>query len=242
MHAQRLAVALTLVAALGCTSNPPGDAPDGEPFVVATVAPIVDLVAHVMGGPGAVEGLVPPGVDSHTHEPRPGDARTLSRADVFVANGLFLEEPALRLAAANLRDDAAVVELAELTIAPDDWVFDWSFPEAQGHPNPHLWMSVGYAMRYVEHIAAALARADPDGEEQYRANAEAYLAELRALDAAIAEAVGTIPEANRRAMSMSRATTSTWSTMAAAPRRTNRTQQRHPYRGPWAAGPRFDAS
>ena len=44
----------------------------------------------------------------------------------------------------------------------------------------------------------ALSRADPEGRSVYEVNAERYLAQLRALDKAIAAAVATVPEGNRR--------------------------------------------
>ena len=35
--------------------------------------------------------------------------------------------------------------LGDNTITPDEWLFDFSFPESEGDPNPHLWMNVPYA-------------------------------------------------------------------------------------------------
>lgn len=179
--------------------EPSDAAPEGDgPRVVSTVAPITDLVRQVLGEHGELSGLVPDGVDSHTFEPAPGDARVLSEADVFIANGLFLEEPSLQLAEANLPEGAPIVTLADQAIDEEDWAFDFSFPEEEGLPNPHLWLSVGHAMDYVEQIRDALVDVDPANAEAYRANAEAYLAELEALDASIDEAIATIPEENRK--------------------------------------------
>lgn len=172
-------------------------AADG-PRVVSTVAPVTDLVREVLGDRGAVRGLVPDGVDSHTFEPSPGDARVLGDADIFIANGLFLEESSLELARANLPDDAPIITLADQAISEEEWAFDFSFPADEGVPNPHLWLSVGHAMDYVEQIRDALVDLDPAGREAYTANAAAYLDELGELDEAIAEAIASIPADDRK--------------------------------------------
>jgi ABC-type Zn uptake system ZnuABC Zn-binding protein ZnuA len=168
------------------------------PAVVSTVAPITDLVRQVLGDRGTLVGLVPDGVDSHTFEPSPGDAQVLATADIFIANGLFLEEPSLDLARANLPQGSPNVTLADEVIDEGDWAFDFSFPEEEGIPNPHLWLSVGYAMDYVRVIADALGDIDPDGAQVYADNAESFLAQLRELDDAITAAVATIPAENRK--------------------------------------------
>ncbi len=195
-----LVVVIAMVTA-GCGSGDDEGGASGSsdgPRVVSTVAPITDLVRQVMGDRGELSGLVPDGVNSHTYEPAPEDARTLSDADLFIANGLFLEEPSLDMADANMGEGSKIVTLADQTIDRDDWAFDFSFPEDEGVPNPHLWLNVGYAMDYVEQIRDALADIDPDGADDYRTNAEAYLEELSELDDAIREAIATIPSESRK--------------------------------------------
>lgn len=64
--------------------------------------------------------------------------------------------------------------------------------------DPHFWLDVENAEHYVEAIRDALVEADPDGAEEYEANAEEYLAILEELDGYIAEQAETIPEENRK--------------------------------------------
>jgi zinc/manganese transport system substrate-binding protein len=63
--------------------------------------------------------------------------------------------------------------------------------------DPHAWQSVTNVALYVVNIERGLATADPEGAETYRANAQAYLAELDALDAEVRAAVAALPEERR---------------------------------------------
>jgi ABC-type Zn uptake system ZnuABC Zn-binding protein ZnuA len=64
--------------------------------------------------------------------------------------------------------------------------------------DPHVWHDVANAIVMTENIREALAAADPANVELYEANAEAAIAELEALDAAIREQVATLPEERRK--------------------------------------------
>jgi ABC-type Zn uptake system ZnuABC Zn-binding protein ZnuA len=173
----------------------------GEPDmldVATTVAPISSIARNIGGDRIRLRGIVPDATNSHTFEPSPSDARHLANADLIVVNGLHLEEPTLDLAEASKRPDTPIVLLGDNTITEEDWLFDFSFPESEGDPNPHLWMNVAYALRYAELMRDAFSEADPANAETYAANFEAYQAALDDLDARIREAVPTVPDANRK--------------------------------------------
>ena len=200
----------------------PDDADEAEGpglSVVSTVAPLVDIVAQVMGGRGEVVGLIPDGMDSHTYEPRPGDVAPLTEADAFIGNGLALNEAAVQLAEANLPEGAPLVLLGdealdESELSDEHWhdhddghSHDHDHDDGHSHDhddghdggaNPHVWTSVPLMMAYLDHIAEVLAKVDPDGAEAYAAAAAEYSQELDELDAAIREAVGSLPPEERR--------------------------------------------
>ncbi|NMF82327.1 zinc ABC transporter substrate-binding protein [Nodosilinea sp. P-1105] len=56
-----------------------------------------------------------------------------------------------------------------------------------GEYNPHIWLDPKRAIQQVENIRDGMISVDPEGEEIYTANAAAFIAELEALDAEIAE-------------------------------------------------------
>jgi ABC-type Zn uptake system ZnuABC Zn-binding protein ZnuA len=184
------------IVATGCSSGP-GGASSGKFQVVASVAPITDIVKNVAGDAADVQGLIPEGVDSHTFEPTSDTARLIADADLIFLNGLDLEDPTLTLAESDKKDSAEVFLLGDHALQPSGYLYDFSFPKSAGHPNPHLWMDVAYAIRYTELVRDELSRADPGNASTYRANADAYLGTLRTLNGAVQKAIDTIPPQDR---------------------------------------------
>lgn len=176
----------------------PGDLGDDGLVIVTTVAPITSLAENIAGSNARVIGIVPEGTNSHTFEPAPSVAQTLSEADIIFVNGLNLEQPTIELAEANKQGNTEIVSLGELTISEDEWKFDFSFPEEDGDPNPHLWPNVPYAMRYAEIMHGKIAALDPANAPAYDANYEELRARLEELDGAIRTAAQTVPEENRK--------------------------------------------
>ena len=68
-----------------------------------------------------------------------------------------------------------------------------------GEGDPHFWQNPRMVVHYVNRITNGLVEADPDNAATYLDNAAAYIEELEALDAYIADAVASIP-AERRVM------------------------------------------
>lgn len=193
-----VATALTMGACAGAT---PTAAPDTI-RVVATTTVLADLVANVGGDRVTVSSVVPKGGEVHTFDPSPQDVVGLTEADLIVSNGLGLDEWLTDLAA-DAGADAPIVELGE-DLGIDYLAGDEHGDEADtdhGAVNPHLWLDVANARLYVAKLADALAAADPDGTADYRANAQAYDAELADLDAWIDDEIGTIAPADRALVS-----------------------------------------
>ena len=194
---------LAVVACAGPGEPTPEPTADSSPAaaplnVVATVSPITSIVENIGGTRISLQGVVPEGVNSHTFEPAPSVAALLADADLIFLNGLFLEEPTLEMAQANLKAGAAVVSLGEQTVTRDQLRFDFSFPEAAGHPNPHLWPDPMLSLRYAAIVRDRLSQRDPNNADYYAANYDAFEARIATLDAAIKTAVATVPPENRK--------------------------------------------
>jgi len=166
--------------------------------VATTVAPISSLARNIGGDRIRLHGLIPDATNSHTFEPSPSDARILSAADLIIVNGLHLEQPTLDLAEASKSPQAVIRYLGDNTITQGDWLFDVSFPESAGDPNPHLWMNVQYALHYAQLMRDWFSAADPANAAYYDSNFGRLQANLSDLDSRIRAAVATVPEANRK--------------------------------------------
>lgn len=188
-----------LIGAVGCAgSSASNTATSNHLKVATTVSPITNIIYNIGGSRIDLTGIIPEGTDSHTFEPAPSDAKILSQADVIFVNGLHLEDPTLHLAQANMKSGAEIVQLGSLTITPDQYIYDFSFPKANGNPNPHLWMNPMNARRYAEIVRDTLVRRDSANAAYYRQNFEAFAARIDALDQAIQAAITSIPPANRK--------------------------------------------
>jgi ABC-type Zn uptake system ZnuABC Zn-binding protein ZnuA len=191
------AVVLSLLGA-ACSSGGPAASSDCAVRAATTVSPVTNIVMNVGGNDVCVTGIVPEGTNSHTFEPAPSDAAVMAEADIVFINGLHLEEPTLELAQANVADGVKIVSLGEATITPDEYIYDFSFPQEGGDPNPHLWTNPLYAQRYAEIVRDELSALDPAHAKDYRANFDAFSARIDELDALVRQVTESVPPENRK--------------------------------------------
>jgi zinc/manganese transport system substrate-binding protein/manganese/iron transport system substrate-binding protein len=170
------------VAALTAGFGGGGDR-GGRTTVVATTTEVADLARNVAGDRAEVRAVLTPNSDPHDYEPRPGDIRALSRADLVVRSGGDVDEW-LDGAIASSGTQAPVLDLLD-RVGP------------QGE-DPHWWQDPRRAERAVGDIELALSTADPDGAAGYRRRADAYRAQIRELDAWVARCIGGIAPEQRK--------------------------------------------
>ena len=158
--------------------------------VVASFSILGDFVRTVGGDRVDVTTLVGPDSDVHVYTPAPSDAKRIADAKLVIVNGLGLEGWLPRLV--QSAGSKAQVVTVSAGIAP---------LKLGSAADPHAWQSVPNARIYVSDIANALAAADPDDAEFFRARAKAYLDTLEALDREVREAVAKIPPERRKVIS-----------------------------------------
>ena len=183
-----IAIAALLAA---CTPPEPAEA-SGKLEVVTTVGMIKDVAENVGGRHVRVTGLMGPGVDPHLYKASEGDVRRLYRADVIFYGGLHLEARMAEVLE-EMGERTRVVAVGEAI--PKDSLR--SPPEFQGAYDPHVWFDVRLWMFTVPSVAETLAQADPAHAAEYRASAERYLGELRALDAYVRAQAARVPAERR---------------------------------------------
>lgn len=169
--------------------------------VVASFSILGDFAKEVGGDRVAVTTLVGANGDAHVYSPTPADAKAMAAARLIVVNGLKFEGWMARLIKSS--GTKATVATATTGITPlesDDDHDHGKKGHAHGSVDPHAWQSVANAKVYVANIRDALAKADPDGQASYAANATRYLAQLDAVEGEIKAAVARIPVDRRKAI------------------------------------------
>jgi ABC-type Zn uptake system ZnuABC Zn-binding protein ZnuA len=165
--------------------------------VLATTTIVADVVSRVGGDLIDLSVLLPVGTDPHSFDPTPQDISKVSEADLVFVNGAGLEEFLDNLIESAGVQDSVVqvsdgIEFLALESEGDEHDND------QSGVNPHTWTDPNNVIIWTSNIAQALGKIDPENADTYHANAEAYQAELKTLDAWIRDQVESIPLENRK--------------------------------------------
>lgn len=193
-------ITLLLTLALLLTAAP-ALAQSAAPIrVVATIFPPYDFVRAIAGDTGAVEltMLLKPGAEMHSYEPTPQDILSIGNADLFLYIGgesdawvqdILDSMPESGVKALKLMDMVPTVE-EELV---EGMQAEASAPNADAAPelDEHVWTSPVNAIAMVNTLCDELSALDSAHAEAFRANADAYIAKLQALDTAFRQTVET---------------------------------------------------
>ena len=157
------------------------------------------------------------GADLHSYRPSAADVAHIQRCDLFIhvggesdgwAEPLVERKKKAGQGVLNfmetLRDSVKAEEIVDGMQADDDHDHDHAHGTADDHDHDdhdhdhdheevendeHVWLSLRFAVRLVDAMAAQIAALDPAHAADYRANAAAYTAKLRELDARYAQTV-----------------------------------------------------
>lgn len=202
----QLGVVVALSLATGLVSAPRSRAADPPLKVVASFSILGDMVKTVGGDRVEVTTLVGPDGDAHVFEPTPANARAIAVADVVFVNGLGLEGWMPRLIqASGYKGPVVTVTSGIAPLRMEKEGEDHGGPrQSQLHAahgtvdDPHAWQSLANAKVYVANIVTGLSAADPAGAAEYRANGQAYIAEMDSLDAEVRSRFAAIPADHRK--------------------------------------------
>ncbi|ANS74569.1 zinc ABC transporter substrate-binding protein [Paenibacillus yonginensis] len=202
-----LSLSVVLLAA-GCSSNNSNQSANqegtpsasGQPETSASTSaeklqiktsfyPMFEFTRHVAGDLADVESLVPPDVEPHDWEPTAKDLAEITDADVLIYNGAGLEGWVDQVTSSATGGHLTTIEASKGLDIMDGFVEE---EEEEGHEeghdhdhgglDPHVWLSPALAIQEVQNIEQGLAQVDPDHADTYKANADAYVAQLQQLD------------------------------------------------------------
>lgn len=191
-----LALMAGVVSLAACGNEQTDEVSEDNPLnVVATTSMIADLMETIGGEKVSVEGLMGPGVDPHEYQPSTSDVNAMQEADIVAYNGLMLE--ARFVEAFEQLDERGVFTIVMADALNEGELLDPEEDEEDLEYDPHIWFSVSHWETITTYVADQLSEKDPDNEDYYQANAEAYLVELGELRTYIEERIEEVPEQSR---------------------------------------------
>lgn len=186
------------------------------PSVVVTTTVLGSVVGEILtcalGDDSSMTVLMPLGADPHDFQASSAQVALMASADLVVANGLGLEEGVLDAVENVEADGVSVLEIAALVDplpfgeeheeehseeeSHDDHGHEEESHDDHGHGefDPHFWFDMERMALAAELIGAELA---VNGDESFASCGESVAAEIRATEAVVADALSSVPEANR---------------------------------------------
>ncbi len=183
-------IVLTTLAALFLTAcGPASKSGSGGLKILASTSFLADIAQNISGDRAEVASLLPLGADPHAYQAAPADVAKIAESNLLILNGLEYEH-FIESLLENAGGKRLIIE-ASAGLSPKE--------DAGGEHgvDPHMWLDPNLVITYVENIRDGLIEADPAGAETYTTNADAYIAQLKELDAWIVEQVNTIPAERR---------------------------------------------
>jgi ABC-type Zn uptake system ZnuABC Zn-binding protein ZnuA len=179
---------LLLVIATACTPSASSNS-QTAPVILASTTFLADITRNIAGDRVKVESLLPVGADPHSYQPTPQDVAKIEQSKLLIINGAEYEH-FLESLLENAGGERDIIEASSgLRLRTD--------AESEHGVDPHLWLDPNNVIVYVENIREGLTHFDPDGAAIYQSNADAYVAQLEALDTWINEHVSQIPPERR---------------------------------------------
>jgi zinc transport system substrate-binding protein len=185
-------LALLLAAAalpFGCSKGDDGWPDRPGPKVVASFPPVASIALAVAGGDAVVRPVMTT-QSPHDADPKPADLRVVRRADLFLINGLGLDDRLTERVASTAGRDVKVVKLGD-AIPPKELLEADHDHGHEGHAHhhgetdtdPHVWLGLGHAKTFAAKTAAELAALDPAHAAGYEQRAAAFAATMDKLKA-----------------------------------------------------------
>lgn len=175
-----------------------------EPLrIVCTTFPQYDWTRCILGERAddvELTLLLDNGIDLHNYQPAANDILKIARCDLFIYVGGESDKWVNEVLEAVQGSHLTVISMLEAVDAKREETVEGMQEEAHGHDeaeadeheaeyDEHVWLSLRNAETITRVIANALCEADPEYAESYRANANAYIAQLAELDAQYSDMV-----------------------------------------------------
>lgn len=197
-----------------CGPQPAQTTADGKLVLTVSVLPQKYFVERIGGEHVVVNVMVAPGDSPHSYEPKPEQMTGLSKSAVYFSIGVDFEDAWLdKIAAAN--EDMLMVDLVENIDRVQMESHEHDEDDGEGHEDehgeehdedhddahedeheheegsldPHVWTSPAFVKVMSQTIYETLADLDPENKEAYKANLDAFITDIEALEGDISSAL-----------------------------------------------------
>lgn len=168
--------------------------------IVCTTFPQFDWTRQLLGDRAddvELTLLLDNGIDLHNYQPTADDIIKIARSDLFIYVGGESDAWVNDLLETSQNSHVKALSMLACVDAKEEEAVEGMQEEAHecGHAHhgaeydEHVWLSLCNAQTITRAILEALCEADPAHAETYRANADAYIAQLAELDAQYADMV-----------------------------------------------------
>ncbi len=176
---------LSILSLFSCgTSGSVGAESTGDtalkPIIAVTIVPEQTFVEAVCGDLAEVVTMVPPGNSPENYEPTPQEMEKFNKASLYFSIGVPTEQAHILPNAGNIK----VISLQDAVAA----VYPVRIFES-GESDPHIWLSPKRVKVMIASIASEMSKIDPQNQDLYNKNAEAYIKQLDELDQNIKSAL-----------------------------------------------------
>lgn len=168
---------------------------DKSLYIVTTTGMLQDAVRNIVQDKATVDALMGPGVDPHLYKATQSDLNKLTKADVIVYNGLYLEgkmEEILK----KISKQKTVIAAAEgipierlIPLVEND--------NSHALYDPHVWFDVTLWAALIKNLTRELQATDSLNAKFYSTNTKAYLQQLQNLHAEAVSKFAEIPTQQR---------------------------------------------
>jgi zinc transport system substrate-binding protein len=149
----------------------------GKLQVAVSFNAIREITEAVGGDRVDITTIIPNGTEPHEFEPKTGDLIALSKADVFIYNGLGMESWANKAVSAAKNKKLISVDSSK-GITPIKNTDPDEIKE-HGQYDPHIWLSIDAASVQAKNVRDAFIRADKTNKAAYEKNCDVFLKALK---------------------------------------------------------------
>ena len=182
-----LAILVTLIVLLsfvGCASKPTSSTAvntteSSKIKVLVSFNPLKEFAYAIGKDKVEISTIIPEGTEPHDFEPKAKDMEALSKANIFVYNGLGMEPWVEKSLQVINNKDLLVVDASTNTNLIKN--VDEEEIEEHGQNDPHIWLSLKEAKTEAKNIMDALVKADATNKDFYEKNYAEFSAQLDAL-------------------------------------------------------------